>query len=134
MKTKLFLLVLFFLSFSKIYSQTEEFNYVTSSKSGEDYYVLIKKYNDYSTEIWVKKTEPIKYKKNKKGKTIKTGGGNVLTFMTIKCGESTYDLGECISYYENGNVKSSVDISSYENRVIPGSVMEALYDFVCTNN
>jgi len=134
MKTKLFLMILFFLSISKTYSQNEEFSYVTSSKSGEDYYVLMKKHNDYSTEIWVKKTEPIKYKKTKSGKTIKTGGGYNLTFMTIKCEESTYDLGESISYYENGNVKSNIDLSSYENRVIPVSVMEAIYNFVCVNN
>lgn len=133
MKTKLLLIALFILSFSKIYSQNEEFTYVTSSKNGEDYYVLIKKIDDYSTEIWVKKTEPIKYKKNKSGKTIKTGGGYILTFMTIKCGESTYDLGESITYYENGNVKSNIDISSYENRVVPGSVMSAIYDFVCSD-
>ena len=55
MKTKLLLIVLFILSFSKIYSQNEEFTYVTSSKNGEDYSVLIKKIDDYSTEIWVKK-------------------------------------------------------------------------------
>jgi hypothetical protein len=53
--------------------------------------------------------------------------------MNIKCGDSTYDLGESITYYENGNVKSNIDMSSYENRVVPGSVMSAIYDFVCSD-
>jgi len=131
---KIFLLLLFVISFNKIHSQTKEFTYVSSSVSGEDYYVLIEKYNDYSTEIWVKKTEPVKYKKNKSGKAIKTGGGHSLTFVTIKCGESTYDIGESITYYENGNIKSNIDISSYENRVIPDTVMSSLYNFVCKGN
>jgi hypothetical protein len=55
MKTKIFITLLLLLSFSNIYSQNEEFTYVTSSKNGEDYSVLIKKIDDYSTEIWVKK-------------------------------------------------------------------------------
>ena len=133
MKAKIFLTLLLILSFSKIYSQNEEFTYVTSSKNGEDYSVLIIKINDYSTELWVKKTEPIISKKNKSGKIIKTGGGYSLTFMTIKCGDSTYDLGESIAYDQNENIKSNIDIASYENRVVPGSVMSAIYNFVCSD-
>jgi hypothetical protein len=53
--------------------------------------------------------------------------------MSIKCGDSTYDLGESIAYDQNGNVKSNIDIASYENRVVPGSVMSAIYDFVCSD-
>jgi hypothetical protein len=133
MKTKIFITLLLLLSFSNIYSQNEEFTYVTTSNNGEDYSVLIKKNDEYSTEIWVKKTEPIKSKKNKSGKIIKTGGGYRLTFMSIKCGDSTYDIGESIAYDQNGNVKSNIDIASYENRVVPGSVMSAIYDFVCSD-
>lgn len=133
MKTKIFITLLLLLSFSNIYSQNEEFTYVTTSNNGEDYSVLIKKNDEYSTEIWVKKTEPIKSKKNKSGKIIKTGGGYRLTFMSIKCGDSTYDIGESIAYDQNGNVKSNIDIASYENRVVPGSVMSAIYNFVCSD-
>lgn len=133
MKAKIYLTLLLILSFSKIYSQNEEFTYVTSSKNGEYYSVLIIKINDYSTELWVKKTEPIISKKNKSGKIIKTGGGYSLTFMTIKCGDSTYDLGESIAYDQNENIKSNIDIASYENRVVPGSVMSAIYNFVCSD-
>jgi hypothetical protein len=133
MKTKIFITLLIMLSFSKVYSQNEEFTYVTTSTNGEGYSVLIKKIDEYSTEIWVKKTEPIKSKKNRSGKIIKTGGGYSLTFMSIKCGDSTYDLGESIAYDQNGNVKSNIDIASYENRVVPGSVMSAIYDFVCSD-
>jgi phosphatidate phosphatase APP1 len=63
MKTKIFITLLIMLSFSKVYSQNEEFTYVTTSTNGEGYSVLIKKIDEYSTEIWVKKTEPIKSKK-----------------------------------------------------------------------
>lgn len=133
MKTNFFLALLLFLSFSKIYSQNEDFTYVTSSTNGEDYSVLIKKIDDYSTEIWVKNTVPIKSRKTKSGKIIKTGGGYKLTFMSIKCGDSTYDLGESIAYDKNGNVTSTTDIPSYDKRVVPGSVMSAIYDFVCSD-
>lgn len=134
MKTKLLLLVFFLLSINKIYSQSDEFTYVSSDTKGEDYFVLIEKTNENSVELWIKNTVPIKYKMNKKQKKIKTGGGYCLTFVTINCNESSYDLGESISYYENGSVKNKSNFPTFDNKVIPGSIMSSIFNSVCRNN
>lgn len=113
------------------FAQTDEFNFIGSTNDGDEYYVMIHKTNDYSTEIWIKKVEPIKTIKNKSGKMIKVGGGHNLTFATLRCDDLSYDLGESITYHKNGNVKDSDTIDSFNNKVVPGSIMSAVFKYVC---
>ena len=131
MKINYFTFILFFIFLNTSFAQTDEFTLVGSTNDGEEYYVLIQKTSDYATEIWVKKMEPIKTIKNKSGKLIKVGGGYNLTYTTIKCGDFTYDLGESITYYKNGNVKNNLDIDTYDIKVVPGSIMSAVFKYVC---
>ena len=76
MKRKLFIgvLVLFFNVLT--YSQTDDdFTYAAEGVDGSEYYYYIEKINDFSKDVWIKSTKPLKTIKNKKGKYIKTGGG-----------------------------------------------------------
>ena len=131
--TKLFYLTLFLLMFNFSFSQSDEdFTYSTSDKKGCDYYIYIEKVNYSTTEVWVKRIEPLKTVKNKSGKYVKTGGGYVLQFMIINCSDREYDVRNRISYDRNGNVVESDDYVSYNNKVIPGSVMSGVFDSVCT--
>lgn len=131
MKIKYITLFFFLNFFNSTFAQSDEFTLVGTTNDGEEYYALVQKTNDYSTELWLKKIEPIKTIKNKSGKLIKVGGGYNLTYTTIKCGDFTYDLGESITYYKNGNVKNTIDIDSYDNKVVPGSIMSAVFKYVC---
>lgn len=131
MKKIIFTIAIFIISINTIFAQSDEFTLVGTTNDGEEYYALVQKTNDYSTELWLKKIEPIKTIKNKSGKLIKVGGGYNLTYTTIKCGDFTYDLGESITYYKNGNVKNTIDIDSYDNKVVPGSIMSAVFKYVC---
>lgn len=126
-----FFLLLSHLSFSQ---SDEDFSYATSSKDGIDYFVYIEKTEyDGSKSIWVKSTKPIKTIKNKKGKTVKTGGGKTLTFMKIDCSERTFDILETIEYDKSGNVVKSYNDYSYGNRIVPGSIMTGIHGYVCDN-
>lgn len=132
MKTKYITLLLFLLFFSSTYSQSDEFTFIGSTNDGDEYYVLIQKTNSYSTELWLKKSIPIKTIKNKSGKLIKIGGGYELTYITIKCDDITYNIGEYINYYKNGNIKSSGNIDSYDNKVVPGTIISSVFKYVCS--
>jgi hypothetical protein len=132
MKTKLFFTIAFLLFFNLSFSQLgENFSYATSGTDGTDYFVLIEKVTDSSKEVWVKKINPTKTVKNKKGNYIKTGGGHSMTFIIIDCSEKKYDIKERIAYDRNGKVIRNDDFPVYENRIVPGSVMSGIYNFVC---
>ncbi len=126
------LAILLFINVS--YSQSDEdFNYATTSKDGTEYYVYIEKTTDYSKEIWVKSLIPAKTIKNKKGKYVKVGGGYNLAFIIISCSKKKYDITQTISYDKNGEVTDNNDFISYDERIVPGSVMSGIYNFVCNN-
>lgn len=134
MKTKFLLSILFILIFNFSFSQSDDdFNYAASDNKGNDYYVYIEKVNYSTKEIWIKKTDPIKTIKNKKGKYVKTGGGYTLSFLIVNCSDKEYDSKQTIKYNKSGDVVDSNDFPSYSNKVVPGSVMSGIFDFVCTD-
>lgn len=109
------------------------FQYVTTSKEGSNYSILIEKSEFNTTEIWVKNSVPLKTKKNSKGKLIKIGGGYVMTYMAINCEDKEFNIEEKVSYNSKGEVINSDKFGSYGNKIVPGSVMSAIYKFVCNN-
>lgn len=134
MKTKLYSTIALLSFFNLCFSQSDEaFSYAASGTDGADYFVLIEKVSDSSKEVWVKKSNPTKTVKTKKGKYIKTGGGHSMTFFIINCSEKKYDIKERIVYDRYGKVTSNDDFPVYENRIVPGSVMSGIYNFVCNN-
>ena len=79
---------------------------------------------------WVKLTNPLKTVKHKSGKYIKTGGGYTMQFMKLDCSDKTYSASNGVIYNSSGKVvRETFDL--YNERVIPGSIMEGVYDFVC---
>lgn len=110
---------------------SEGFKYVADSKDGSIYSVLIEKRTFNNTEIWVKNTIPIKSVKNSKGKVVKSGGGHALTYMVINCNDKEYTIEEKVTYNSKGDVLKSEKIMSFNNRIVPGSVMSAIYSKVC---
>ena len=80
--------------------------------------------------FWVKMTNPIKTIKNKSGKYIKSGGGYTLQFMKLDCSYKTYSATDGVTYNSSGKVvRETFDL--YNERVIPGSIMEGIYRYVC---
>lgn len=133
MKAKLFFSFLFLYFANLSFSQTDEdFILAASAKDGSEYYVYIEKVNYDSKDIWVKNPIPVKSVKNKKGKLIKSGGGYTLAFMKVNCSDREYDLIQTIAYDKNGNVKENYENDSYGNKVIPGSIMSGIFEYVCT--
>ena len=132
MKKILFTLLILTIS-SNTFSQTDdEFQYVTSSKSGNQVYIHFEKDNYGTKEFWLKMTEPIKTTKNKSGKIIKTGGGYSLEFITMDCSEKEYGSSNAVKYDRNGNPTQRPDYYDTQGeKIIPGSVMSAVHKYIC---
>jgi hypothetical protein len=132
MKKLLFTLLILTIS-SKTFSQTDdEFQYVTSSKSGNEVYIHFEKDNHGTKEFWLKMTEPIKTTKNKSGKIIKSGGGYSLEYITMDCSEKEYASSNAVKYDRNGNPTHRPEYyDTHGKKIIPGSVMSAVHKFIC---
>lgn len=132
MKKTLFTLLILIIS-SKTFSQTDdEFQYVTSSKSGNEVYIHFEKDNYGTKEFWLKITEPIKTTKNKRGKLIKTGGGYTLEYIKMDCAEKEYSSSDAIKYDKNGNSTRRPEYYDTQGeKIIPGSVMSGVYRYIC---
>lgn len=134
MNKNLLILLAILLFINVSYSQSDEdFNFVTTSKDGTEYYVYIEKNTEYSKEIWVKSLIPTKTIKNKKGKYVKIGGGYNLAFIIMSCSKKKYDINQTVSYNKDGKVTENSDFPSYDKKIVPGSVMSGIYDFVCNS-
>lgn len=134
MNKYLYALIFVFVFYNISYSQSyDDFNYVTTSTKGTEFYVYIEKNTNYSKEVWVKFINPTKTIKNKKGKYVKVGGDFNVTFYTIYCSTKKYDSSKTVSYNKNGDITYSGDLQNYGERIIPGSVLSSIYDFVCNN-
>ena len=134
MKKALIILCLFFATIS--YSQNEDgFEYIGDSNDGTKYFVKIEKVNFNSKDAWLKWIEPTKTVKNKKGKYIKIGGDNTLMAVKFYCEDRIYESTDCYVYDRNGNLKSHIDMSNfrdkYEERIIPGTHIESVFNHVC---
>lgn len=130
MKTIL-LTILFFISSSKSFSQNDDFQYVTSTKDGTGIYLYFEKDNDGIQEFWLKVINPIKTVKNKKGKLIKTGGDSSVQFYKLNCPEKRYSTSDGVIYDRDGKVIQKIYIDSYDDKIIPGTVLSAVYRYVC---
>jgi hypothetical protein len=109
------------------------FVFVGKTSDGTIYSVRVEKKNYQSVDTWVKDISPVKYIKNSKGKTVKTGGNYSLSFMTIHCDEKKFDIEEVIKYSSGGNLIKDTKVSLYGNRIIPGSIMESISEQACSN-
>lgn len=117
--------------FSKSFSQNDEFQYVTSAKDGTEIYLYFEKGNDDIKEFWLKIINPTKTVKNKKGQLIKTGGDSNVQFYKLDCSEKRYSTSDGVIYDRNGKIIQKIYIDSYDDKIIPGTVMNAVYRYVC---
>lgn len=69
--------------------------------------------------------------KNKKGKYVKTGGGKILQLMDISCSSQTYQIKSGVRYNSKGEVIASDNFGDFPKNIVPGTVMESLYDEIC---
>ncbi len=128
------ILILFTIILSAyLYSQQEGFQYATTDKKGIDYYYKLERNNLYgmSQKVWIKYAAESKQVKNKKGKLINSGGGKVLTLFDISCQYNTYQILNTIKYNKKGEVIWSNNIPSTTENVVPGSLIEGIYEVIC---
>jgi hypothetical protein len=131
---KALLTILFFIIYSKSFSQNDEFQYVTSAKDGTEVYMYFEKDNDGTKEFWLKIVDPSKNIKNKKGQLIKTGGSSSVQFYKLNCSEKTYSTSDGVIYDRNGEVIKRIYNDSYNDRIIPGTILNAVYKYICEND
>ncbi|MCA1919044.1 MAG: hypothetical protein LDL38_06565, partial [Flavobacterium piscis] len=74
---------------------------------------------------------PIKTIKNKKGQLIKSGGDSSVQFYKLDCSEKRYSTSDGVIYDRNGKVSQKIYIDSYNDKIIPGTVLSAVYRYVC---
>lgn len=110
----------------------EGFTYAFSSR-GTDYYYKIKRDNSLglSKQVWVMRIEEPKTIRNKKGKYVKKGGGKILELIEISCSSQEVETKSIVKYNSKGEIIWSKDFPSFPEYIVPGSVMEALYDEIC---
>lgn len=128
---KILYTILLFIVYNKSFSQNDEFQYVTSAKDGTEIYLYFEKDNDGVKEFWLKIINPIKSIKNNKGKLIKTSGDSTVQFYKLDCSEKRYSTSDGVVYNRNGKVIQKIYIDSYNDKVIPGTIMSAVYRYVC---
>ena len=129
---KILFAFLFLIISNKSFSQSDdEFQYVTKSENGTEVYIHFEKENYGTKEFWIKWVFPIKSTKNKSGKIIKSGGGYALEYCKLNCSEKVYSLTDTIEYDKNGKVTGNNYSEKYQEKVVPGSVMNGIYRFIC---
>ena len=130
---ELLLFFIFTLFSNYSYSQSDEnFVYIGSNTENFKHYVYKEKVNSLSIDAWIKTIEPTKTVKNKKGKYVKTGGRYSLTFVSMNCSTREYDITQEVTYNIDGKVISSNDFPKYGKKVIPGSIMTSVCDYLCS--
>ena len=117
---KILPIILLFIISNKSFSQNDEFQYVASAKDGTEVYLYFEKENDDIKEFWLKIVNP-----------IKTGGGSSVQFYKLNCSEKTYSTSDGVIYGRNGEAIEKIYIDSYNDRIIPGTIMSAVYKYVC---
>ncbi|MBW8359593.1 MAG: hypothetical protein K0M63_07310 [Weeksellaceae bacterium] len=126
-------LIFFFsvmLSMTTIKAQ-EGFQYAVTG-NGVDYYYRIE--NDImgiSKQIWLKYDRPSKKVKTKSGKYVTKGGGFTMAYMEIGCSSKTHQTNNIINYDNNGNPTERDDTPTFSKPIVPGSVIEGVYNAVC---
>ena len=109
------------------------FRYVTTS-DGASFYYRIQSSIDImkSADVWIKAKEKSKTYKNSKGKVITTGGNIGLWLMKISCSNSRkYTIEKFIQYNSKGVPIAEEDGSYKEEYVVPGTMMDSIFDSIC---
>lgn len=119
-------------SVSSTSEDAEGFTYVGNTKDGSEYLVRVEKRGYQSVNAWVKTKKPIKYVKNSKGKTVKIGGGYNLGYISLNCEERKYNIEEMIEYNSKSELVKQYKEGSYDNRIVPGTIMDKIYNYLCT--
>ena len=128
------LFLLFLILFSlNTYSQKEFVLIGESKKNGEKCYVRIEDCQSNKCSIWLK-IEISKTRKNKKGKPYFTYDGYAMTYMVFYCAEKVYDTEDYLVYNKNGTLMQSGNRQSYHERIVPESMTEAIYNYICTSD
>lgn len=128
---KLFLFFSLIFISTSVYSQDDQFIHVTTANDGSKVFVKYEGKVYDSKQFWLKMNNPSKTIKNKNGKLIKSGGGYLMRFFELNCSTKTYSASDGVEYNNSGKVvKKLYDI--YNDRVIPGSVMDGVYEYVCS--
>ena len=110
------------------------FRYVATSNRGVSFYYRIQSSIDImkSADVWIKAKEKSKTYKNSKGKVITTGGNIGLWLMKISCSNSRkYTVKKAIKYNSKGVIIAKEDGYYKEEYVIPGSIMDSIFDSIC---
>lgn len=131
MRNLLFCFLLFIISANSFSQNDDEYQYVGSAKDGTKVYILFEKENYGMKEFWIKMINPVKTVKNKKGKLIKSGGGYTLEFCEMNCSAKTFSTSNGIKYNKNGDVAQRLYDDTYNERVIPGTIMDAIHNYIC---
>lgn len=126
--------VLFFFGLNFTFSQSDDdFALAATSKDGTDYYVYVEKTNDdESKALWIRHTTAVKSFRNKKGKNVTTGGEKTLIFINLNCREREFDMLQRVVYNPNGKLIHHDQDYDMSNKIIPGSVMSGICEFVCS--
>lgn len=131
MKKTIFTFLLLLISFISYSQSSDDFIYVTTSVDKNDFYVLLEKNDDNTKEFWLKSVNPTKYVKGKNGKRVLTGGGYSLEYIIMDCSDKTYSTSNMVSYQKNKVTSRPDYLNTFNERIIPGSVMSAVYLYVC---
>jgi hypothetical protein len=115
------------------FSQSDEFQYITSTKDGSEVYLYFERDHEGNKEFWLKVINPTKTVKNKKGQLIKTGGDSSIQFYKLDCSEKRYSTSDGVIYDRNGKVIQKIYTDSYDDKIIPGTILSAVYRYVCEN-
>lgn len=116
---------------SSICVDNNGFTYIGKTVDGQEYLVKVENSGLQTVGAWVKNIKPIKYTKNSKGQSIKTGGGYNLAFISMDCSSRKYDIEETIEYNSKGTALRNDKSGSYSNRVIPGTIMDTISKAIC---
>ncbi|SHG17409.1 hypothetical protein [Chryseobacterium vrystaatense] len=114
--------------------------FVSFSDFGTDFFeiyrdknVIIYKENTSSSDGWVKSHYFSKTTKNNKGKLITKSSKDVLEYWKCDCGKYSkhYSIEDYVIYDSRGKVTSSGDRLVYQQRPIPSSIGELIYQSFC---
>lgn len=134
MKKIIFSTLLLLVSFSSFSQDADGYVKVAKSSDGDVFSVYFEKSDGDNKEFWLKSITPIKTSKGKNGKIIKKGGDIMIRYVNMNCLDKTYNTSDYIMYDRLGNTRSELSyLDSYNERVIPGTVMNIIMDYVCDN-
>lgn len=115
------------------YSQTE-WEYISSSSDGSRWYIKNISKPKYASsddyDFWIKTIEDAKRYKNKKGIWVTKNDKSSVKHLKLNCSEKQITTISWHQYNSEGVVIDS-DNTSQTSEVVPDSMGEAIYEYVC---